>query len=113
MKIMTALVCTAAALALVPAAQAQTAATGQTAEPEKEVVAPEKLESMLVNGATVVTADNQPLGTITSVDGERVVMDLSEYTERPISFQREHFTLNAEGKLASVFTSKQITEGVG
>lgn len=129
MKIINTIAATAGALALATAAQANPVATEQAAPPTPEAqaeaqteaqvdtavpaTAPAALDSVLVTGAEVVTADNQPLGKIAQVDGDNVVMTLVAYEERPVAFKREHFTVNQEGKLASVFTSEQITAGLG
>ncbi len=129
MKIVNTMAAAAGALVLATAAQANPVATEQAAQPPAEAqaeaqteaqagatvqaTAPAALDSVLVTGAEVVTADNQPLGKIAQVDGDNVVMTLAAFEERPVAFKREHFTVNQEGKLASVFTSEQITAGLG
>jgi len=55
------------------------------------------LEAALVEGAAVVTADPQPLGTINSIDGENVVVARED--ESLVTLPKEMFVVDPNGAL--------------
>lgn len=65
-------------------------------------------DALLVPGTAVETADNQPLGTIESVDGDNVVVTRSE---GPVALMRTAFA-EANGKLIALYTKAQIEAAV-
>ncbi|WP_049762419.1 hypothetical protein [Erythrobacter litoralis] len=68
-----------------------------------------KRDAALVEGAMVHSADDVMLGTVASIEGDNVVVDL---TEGSVALLREHFTLPANGILTARFTAEQVAETV-
>ena len=64
-----------------------------------------KRDAALIAGAAVVAAQDVPAGTIKSVDGDTVVL---ESPTGPVALKREHFAIDANGKLMALFTAEQI-----
>ena len=74
-----------------PAAAAADTAPAPASEP-----ATAALDAALVAGAAVVTADAQPLGIVSSVEAETVVLSKDK---RQLSLPKAMFALNADGAL--------------
>ncbi len=72
---------------------------------EQLAAAAAKRDAALVEGAAVSSADNQPAGSITSVDGDNVVL---ESAAGPVALKRDQFAMNANGMLLALFTKDQI-----
>jgi len=66
-------------------------------------------DAALVAAATVVTADNQPLGVVESVDGNTVIVTRGE---GDVNLLREHFAVNQAGQLMVLYTDAQIDQAV-
>jgi hypothetical protein len=64
-----------------------------------------KRDAALVAGAAVVSPKGAALGTIKSVEGDAIVL---ETAEGPVQLKREHFAIDAGGKLIALFTADQI-----
>ncbi|MDY7099343.1 MAG: hypothetical protein SXU28_14500 [Pseudomonadota bacterium] len=66
-----------------------------------------KLDAALVDGAAVVSADNIAAGTVLAIDtaADQVIV---EREGGIVSLKREHFAVNAEGKLTALYTLEQI-----
>lgn len=58
------------------------------------------LEAALVEGTAVVTADPQALGTITSIDGDNVIITRAD--ESLVALPRTIFAVDAEGNLVAL-----------
>ncbi|RKF21930.1 hypothetical protein D6851_07925 [Altericroceibacterium spongiae] len=67
-------------------------------------------DQALKEGAAVQTADNQPLGTIQSIEGENVVVERSE---GPVTLPKEYFAVDASGTLMVRATAAQIEQAIG
>lgn len=67
-----------------------------------------KRDAALVAGAAVVSANGNPAGTLASVDlaADAIVL---ESPEGPVALKKEHFAVDAEGRLMALFTREQIT----
>ncbi|MXP47111.1 hypothetical protein GRI43_06875 [Altererythrobacter luteolus] len=61
-------------------------------------------DALLVEGAAVLSANQQPLGVVESVDGDTVVV---AHADGPVSLLREHFVAR-EANLMALFTNEQI-----
>lgn len=61
-------------------------------------------DALLVEGAAVISPNQVALGTVTSVDGDTIIVKNSE---GPVSLLREHFVA-VDGKLMALFTIEQI-----
>lgn len=72
---------------------------------EQLAAAAAKRDTALVEGAAIASAAGAPLGTVTSIDGDAVVV---ETTEGPVELKREHFAVDANGALMALFTVEQI-----
>lgn len=68
-----------------------------------------KRDAALVAGAMVHSADDVMLGTVDTVDGDDVVVKL---TDGSIALLREHFTVPANGILTARFSAAQIAQTV-
>lgn len=68
-----------------------------------------KRDAALVATATVVTADNQPLGIVKSVDGNTVIVSRNE---GDVNLLRKHFAVNQTGQLMVLYTAAQIDQAV-
>ncbi len=64
-----------------------------------------KRDAALVAGAAVSTAKGMPLGSISEVNGDDVIV---ETTDGPVAMKREHFAVNQAGTLIALFTMDQI-----
>lgn len=62
-------------------------------------------DAALVAGAAVASANGAALGTVTSVEGDAVVV---ETADGPVELKREHFAVNPQGALMALFTVDQI-----
>ncbi|MHA6334295.1 hypothetical protein ACXYL9_11495 [Qipengyuania sp. CAU 1752] len=83
---------------------------GEEATADASAEAPEmspeaKRDAALVTGADVVTYDDQPLGTVSSIDGDNIVLGLEV---GPVTFKRDWFMVNEKGALAARMTAEQI-----
>ncbi|RXZ65966.1 hypothetical protein [Pelagerythrobacter rhizovicinus] len=76
---------------------------------EQVAAANAKRDAALIETATVVTADNQPLGIVESIEGDNVIVARSE---GDVNLLREHFAVNQNGQLMALFTAAQIDEAV-
>lgn len=65
-----------------------------------------KRDAALVAGAAVVSAENTPLGTIESVEGDRVILARND---KKVALKREHFGMSDQGLMA-FFTAEQIDQ---
>ncbi len=72
---------------------------------EQLAAAAAQRDAALVAGAMVHTAKNAMLGTVKSVDGDNVVVDIEA---GPVALKREHFAVDANGTLIALFTMDQI-----
>lgn len=72
---------------------------------EQLAAAAAQRDGALVAGAAVTSADGSPLGSVTSVDGDAVVV---ETEDGPVAMKREHFAVDANGALMALFTAEQI-----
>ena len=68
-----------------------------------------KRDAALVAGAMVHSADDVMLGNVASVEGDNVVVTLSDGS---IALLREHFTVPENGILTARFSAAQIAESV-
>jgi len=68
-----------------------------------------KRDAALVAGAAVNASDGQPLGTVGSVEGDKVIVERSS---GPVQLTRSDFSATATGGLMARFTSAQIDEAV-
>lgn len=68
-----------------------------------------KRDAAIVEGAMVHSADDVMLGTVESIDGDNVVVTLSEGS---VALLREHFTVPANGILTARFSAAQIAQTV-
>lgn len=66
-------------------------------------------DAALVAGAAVASAKGAPLGSVTSVDGDAVVV---ETADGPVELKREHFAVDPQGALMALFTIEQIKAAV-
>jgi len=66
-------------------------------------------DAALVASAPVISADNQPLGTVESVEGDDVVVTLAS---GPVALKREHFAIDANGHLMALFTAAQLEQAL-
>lgn len=73
-----------------------------------EAEAAKKLTAALVDGASVVSADTMPVGTVLAMDPE-TDQYLIENDTGIITLKREHFAVNASGALTALFTNEQLT----
>jgi hypothetical protein len=64
-----------------------------------------KRDAALVAGAAVSSAKGAPVGTITSVEGDAVVLQTAD---GPVQLKREHFAVDVNGALMALFTLDQI-----
>ncbi|MEL7318012.1 MAG: hypothetical protein AAFN04_05150 [Pseudomonadota bacterium] len=69
--------------------------------------ADKKLAAALVDGASVVSADTMPVGTVLALDVEKDQY-LIEADTSIITLKREHFAVNQSGALTALFTSAQL-----
>ena len=76
---------------------------------EQIAAANAKRDAALVETATVITADNQPLGIVKSIDGNTVIVSRSE---GDVNLLREHFAVNPSGRLMVLFTDAQLDQAV-
>ncbi|MGB3471442.1 MAG: hypothetical protein WBA51_11525 [Erythrobacter sp.] len=69
--------------------------------------AEQKLAAALVDGASVMSADNQAAGTIIAIDdaADQIIV---EREDGIFSLKREQFALNPEGALMALYTLEQI-----
>ncbi|MEM7690289.1 MAG: hypothetical protein AAF291_14820 [Pseudomonadota bacterium] len=72
-----------------------------------EAEAEKKLAAALVDGATVISADTMPVGTVLAMDPEKDQY-LVESDTSVITLKREHFAVNPSGELTALFTSAQL-----
>ncbi len=72
---------------------------------EQLAAAAAQRDAALIPGAMVHTAKNAMLGTVKSVDGDNVVVEIET---GPVALQREHFAVDANGTLIALFTMAQI-----
>lgn len=72
-----------------------------------EAEAEQKLAAALVDGASVLSADNMGAGTIIAIDdaADQVIV---ENDSGIVSLKREHFAVNADGALTALFTTEQL-----
>lgn len=63
-------------------------------------------DAALVEGATVVTADAQPLGAVASIDGDNIV--IREGTDFVVTLPREMLALDANGGLMALASHADI-----
>lgn len=68
-----------------------------------------KRDAALVATAAVITADNQPLGIVKSVDGNTVIVSRNE---GDVNLLRKHFAVNQAGQLMVLYTAAQIDQAV-
>jgi hypothetical protein len=76
---------------------------------QRLAAANEARDAALVETAAVITADNQPLGVIKSVEGDAVIVTGSE---SDLNLLREHFAVDQSGQLMVLFTQAQIQEAL-
>ncbi|GAA4052536.1 hypothetical protein [Parerythrobacter jejuensis] len=76
---------------------------------QQKAEADAKRDAALVAGAMVHSADDAMLGNVASIDGDDVVVTL---TDGSVALKREHFALNASGTLVALFTAEQIAAAV-
>lgn len=76
---------------------------------EQIAAANAKRDAALVATAAVVTADNQPLGVVKSVDGNTVIVTAEQ---GDLNLLREHFAVNQSGQLMVLFTDAQLDQAV-
>jgi hypothetical protein len=64
-------------------------------------------DAALVAGASVVSANGNPAGTLASVDlaADAIIL---ESPEGPVALKKEHFAVNPSGQLMALFTREQI-----
>ncbi|WP_374405086.1 hypothetical protein [Pelagerythrobacter sp.] len=74
---------------------------------EQMAAANAQRDTALVAAAPVLTADNQPLGTVKSVNGNTVIVTRAE---GDVNLLREHFAVNQAGQLMVLFTDAQIDQ---
>lgn len=72
---------------------------------EQAAAAPAARDTALIAGASVVSAEGAPLGTIDSVNGDAVVL---ASTSGKVELKREHFAVNQQGALLALFTADQV-----
>lgn len=72
---------------------------------EQLAAAAAQRDAALVAGTAVAAADGAALGSVTSVEGDAVVVETSE---GPVALKREHFAVDAQGALMALFTADQI-----
>lgn len=65
-----------------------------------------KRDAALVAGTAVVSAQNAPLGTVDSVDGDTVILARND---KKVALKREHFGMSEQGLMA-YFTVEQIDQ---
>lgn len=70
----------------------------------------EQRDKALVKGAAVKTADQQPLGTIETVENDNVVV---KRPEGPVTLPKEYFAVDARGTLMVRATAAQIEQAIG
>lgn len=76
---------------------------------EQIAAAAAQRDAALVASAAVISIDNQSLGTVESVEGDDVVITLAS---GPIALKREHFAVDANGKLMALFTVAQLEQAL-
>ena len=59
----------------------------------------------LVADAAVVTANAVPVGTIETIDGDNIILAM---TDGSVALMRENFAADAEGNLVVLFTQSQL-----
>lgn len=72
---------------------------------EQVAAAAAQRDVALIPGAMVHTAKNAMLGTVKSVEGDNVIVDLETGA---VALKREHFAVDANGTLIALFTMAQI-----
>jgi len=74
---------------------------------EQVAAAMAKRDAALVTGAAVLSANGNPAGTIGTIDlaADMIVL---ESPEGPVALKKEHFAVDAEGRLMALFTREQI-----
>lgn len=74
---------------------------------EQVAEATAKRDAALVTGAAVVSAAGSPVGKLASVDmaADMIVLESSA---GPVALKKEHFAVDASGKLMALFTTDQI-----
>ena len=72
---------------------------------EQLAAAAARRDAALMAGAAVASATGAPLGTVTTVEGDAIVVETSE---GPVAMKREHFAVDANGALMALFTVEQI-----
>ncbi len=81
-----------------------TRAQPNTMRDQQVAAAHAQRDAALMAGAMVHTADDAMLGTVTSVEGDTIVV---EREAGPIQLLREHFAVNPRGTLIALFTAAQ------
>ena len=76
---------------------------------EQVAAANAKRDAALVATAAVVSADNQQLGVVKSVEGNDVIVTGAN---GDMALLREHFAVNTNGQLMALFTVQQLEEAV-
>ncbi len=76
---------------------------------EQVAAANARRDAALIASAAVIAADNQPLGTIDSVDGDTIVVMRGS---GKVSLLREHFAVDSNGRLMALFTTQQLDEAM-
>ncbi|AKM07235.1 hypothetical protein [Pelagerythrobacter marensis] len=66
-------------------------------------------DAALVATAAVITADNQQLGVVKSVEGDNVIVTGAD---TDLNLLREHFAVNQSGQLIVLFTQAQIQQAL-
>lgn len=64
-------------------------------------------DAALVAGAAVLSANGNPAGTLTEVDLDADAIIL-ESPDGPVALKKEHFAVDASGRLMALFTREQI-----
>lgn len=62
-------------------------------------------DAALVADAAVVTANAVPVGTIETIDGDNIILAM---TDGSVALMRENFAADAEGNLVVLFTQSQL-----
>ena len=78
---------------------------------EQMVALAAQVNEKLVSGATVVTADAQPLGTVDTVEGDNVVLTLEG--DEKLTLGKDVFAVDNNGALMVRATKAQIDQAMG